>query len=239
MNFTVDTHTHTVASGHAYSTIEEMARAAKQQGLELLCITEHAMAMPGTCHEFYFENTPVIPRFQEGIQLMFGTEANIIDYEGHLDMSEPTLKKMDLVIASLHGPCIEDGTKEQNTAAIIGAMNNPYVNIIGHPDDGRYELDYEAIVLEAKKTNTLIELNNSSLNPKGFRKNTRPNALTYLELCKKHHVYISLGSDAHVNYDVANFTRVKQLLEEINFPEELIVNTSKEKFLSFLSKKRK
>ena len=48
----LDVHTHTIASGHAYNTIYEMARAAAEKGLELLGITEHAPTMPGTCQLF-------------------------------------------------------------------------------------------------------------------------------------------------------------------------------------------
>ena len=55
-------------------------------------------------------------------------------------------KGCDVVIASLHIPCIKPGSIEQNTNALIKAMDNPYVNIIGHPDDSRYPVDYEKLV---------------------------------------------------------------------------------------------
>lgn len=55
MKYVLDVHTHTLASGHAYNTIREMAMAASEKGLELLGITEHGVAMPGTCNGFYFE----------------------------------------------------------------------------------------------------------------------------------------------------------------------------------------
>ena len=51
MKNVLDVHTHTLASGHAYNTIMEMAKAASEKGMELLGITEHAPAMPGTCSE--------------------------------------------------------------------------------------------------------------------------------------------------------------------------------------------
>ena len=57
----LDSHTHTLASGHAYNTIMEMAKAAVDQKLELLAVTDHAMAMPGTCHSFYFMNLRSLP----------------------------------------------------------------------------------------------------------------------------------------------------------------------------------
>lgn len=237
MRFEVDTHTHTIASGHAYNTIMEMVAAAKEKDLKLLCITEHAMTMPGTCHQFYFENLRVVPRNINGLDLLLGTEANIIDYNGNLDMDENLLKQMDIVIASLHCPCIKPSNIEDITNALIGAMKNPYVNIIGHPDDGRFPVDYEALVKTAKEYHVLLELNNNSLNPSGFRQNTRPNDVTMLKLCKEYQVPITLGSDAHVFTDIANYRYALEVIKEVDFPEELIANTSKEKFLTLLNRK--
>ena len=78
MKFTLDLHTHTVASGHAYSTVQEMAKAAADKGLKLLGITEHAQGIPGTCDEIYFHNMRIIPRKMYGIDLMFGSEIDHI-----------------------------------------------------------------------------------------------------------------------------------------------------------------
>ncbi len=52
----LDAHTHTVASGHAYSSLQEMAKAASDMGLEVLGITEHGPSVPGTCPTLYFKN---------------------------------------------------------------------------------------------------------------------------------------------------------------------------------------
>ncbi len=238
MKFVVDTHTHTLASGHAYNTMMEMATAAKDKGLELLCITEHSMAMPGTCDSIYFKNLHVVPRNINGMNLLLGTEANIMDYTGKLDMKDNLLKRMDIVIAGLHIPCINPGTMEENTTALIGAIKNPYVNIIAHCDDGRYPVDYELLVKAAKEYDVLLELNNNSLNPNGFRTNTKENDITMLNLCKEYGVTISLGTDAHVFSDVGNFKFVTEVLKEVNFPEELIANTSTDKFLKLLGRKR-
>ena len=196
------------------------------------------MAMPGTCHPFYFENLRVLPRNINGLDLLFGTEANIIDHHGNLDMGESLLKQMDIVIASLHMPCIKPGTKEENTNALIEAMKNPYVGIIGHPDDGRFPVDYEALVKAAKENQVLLELNNNSLNPSGFRSNARPNDLAMLKLCKEYQVPISLGSDAHVFSDIANYKYALELLKEVDFPQELISNVTTERFLKLLRRKQ-
>lgn len=156
MRFIVDTHSHTLASGHAYSTITEMAEAAAQKGLQALAITEHAPEMPGTCGLFYFQNLDVVPRNIKGIQLLMGAEVNIMDSEGSVDLPESTCKDLDIVVASIHPPCYGLGHSErENTQAYIKAMQKPYINIIGHPDDGRFPFDHEAVVRAAKETGTL------------------------------------------------------------------------------------
>lgn len=234
MKYILDTHCHTIASGHAYSTLQEMVKSAADKGLELIAITDHAPAMPGSTYIFYFNNLVVVPSELYGVEVLKGVEANIIDYNGNIDMDKYSLSKMDIVIASLHPPCIHVGTIEENTNAIIGAIRNPYINIIGHLDDGRFPVDYEKIVKEAKNNKILLELNNTSLDPKGVRLNSRENAITLLELCKQYEQPIVFGSDAHFFTDVGNFNNAISLIEEINFPKELIVNHSVKELKKYL-----
>ena len=236
MKIVLDTHAHTLASGHAYNTIREMAKAAADKGLEAIALTDHAPDMPGSCHLFYFQNLRVVPRNQCGVKLFLGTEANILDENGSVDLPDSVLAEMDLVIASSHPPCDKGAqTKMDITNAYLAAMENPHIDIIGHPDDGRFMVDYEAIVKKAKETHTLLELNNSSLRPGGFRVNTRENDLEMLRLCKKYEVPISIGSDAHVDVDLAGFDLAMEVLKECEFPEELVVNTSLERLEKILA----
>ena len=65
--FILDTHSHTVASGHAYGTVLEMARAASERGLQLLAITDHAPALEGSCSEIHFRNFKVIDQYLYGV----------------------------------------------------------------------------------------------------------------------------------------------------------------------------
>ena len=205
-NSVLDLHTHTVASGHAYCSLREMAKAASEKGLEVLGITEHAPSMPGTCHKFYFNNLKVVPREMYGIQLLLGSEVNILDAQGTVDLGQHTLSSMDVVIASLHTPCMKPASKLENTEAYLNVMKNPYVNIIGHPDDGRYPVDYEQLAKKAKETGTILEVNNGSLRPGGFRVDTRKNDLKMLEYCKKYKVPVTMGSDAHMDVDLADYS---------------------------------
>lgn len=226
MNIELDVHTHTLASGHAYSSIREMAKEASKKGLKLLGITEHAQGIPGTCSNMYFENLRVVPREMYGVELMLGAEINILDYDGKLSMEDRLIDKLDLRIAGIHKHCYTPGTIEQNTNAVIEAIKNPRIDIISHPDDGSCLLDYDLVVQAAKKYNTLLEINNNSINPINRRINARENSIHMLKLCKKYNLQVILASDAHIDTDVGRFDLVYEVLHEVDFPEELIVNNS-------------
>lgn len=235
MKIVLDTHAHTIASGHAYNTVREMAKMASKKGLQVLALTEHAPEMPGTCHEFYFQNLTVVPREMYGIRLLLGTELNILDEKGTVDLPESTLAKMDIAIASIHPPCYRgDRSLDGVMSAYFHVMENPLIHIVGHPDDGRFPVDYEALVRKSKETGTLLEINNSSMRPGGFRVHAYENDRKMLMECKKYGVPIVLGSDAHVDTDIANYDIAMQLLKECEFPEELVVNTSVEKLRKVL-----
>lgn len=115
----IDAHTHTVASGHAYSSLQEMVRAAADKGLEILGITEHGPSVPGTCPLVYFRNMFVVPRQMYGIRLLMGCEVNILDNQGNLDLNDEYLDRLDIAIAGIHGNCWQGETKEENTKGML------------------------------------------------------------------------------------------------------------------------
>lgn len=226
MKILADLHTHTIASGHAYNTIMEMVHAAALKELPFLGISDHAPSLQGSADDIYFRNLKVIPRELEGVRLLFGCELNIMDYKGTTDLSVKALYLLDYTIASLHNLCIPYGTKEQNTAGILGAMENPYVKIIGHPDDGRFPIDSEAVVKAAGKHKKLLEINNSSLVPGSSRSDAHENDLLLLDYCKKYEVPVIMGSDAHFMTEVANHEYSEAVIREAGFPEDLVANYS-------------
>ena len=132
----LDVHTHTIMSGHAYSTLQEMVAAARQKNLDILGITEHAPGIPGTCNPIYFRNLHVVPRQMGNLRLMLGAELNILDTKGTLDLDEFYYKMLDLRIAGIHLLCWQGGTIEENTDGMIAAIRNPWTQIISHPGDG-------------------------------------------------------------------------------------------------------
>lgn len=230
----IDVHTHTIASGHAFSTMAEMIGAAQEKGLKIFGITEHAPTIEGSGCWLYFKNYWVVPREYDGLRLLLGVELDILDTEGHIDMEEKHYKYMDLRIAGIHSVCWKGGTREENTAGVVAAMHNPWVQIISHPGDGTAELDFEPLVLASKETGTILELNNNSLRPGRGKAKAIDNNRELLRLCMKHHVPVLIGSDAHITFDVANHDCAYDLAEEVGFPNELILNDKPEQFLRSL-----
>lgn len=234
--FKIDAHTHTIVSGHAYNTMDEMINYAEKKGMEMLCITEHGPALPGSAHEFYFSNMHILKKKKTPIPVLFGCEANILDAWGKLDISDFTCERQQIIIASLHTCCYISREKGSCTQALIKACENPHVNILGHIDDGTFPLDYEAVVKAAKETGTIIEMNNSSHNPEGFRKNAKENDYEILKLCKKMNVPICLSSDAHMKEEIGDFSYLIPILKDVKFPKNLIINKDKATFLKALKK---
>ena len=234
MKYILDVHCHSISSGHAYSTITENIKYAQKIGLKLLALTDHAPKMPNACGNLYFLNLNILPKKFEDIEILMGVELNILDETGKIDLPNRILKNLDLKIASLHPPCIEPADEKFNTNAVVNAMKNEMVNIIGHLGDPRYPINIQEIVKAAKETNTLIEINNSSLNPNNSRAGGEKIVLNILEECKKRNVSIVLGSDAHYHTYIGNFDNAITLLEKCDFPEELVVYTSITKLKNFL-----
>lgn len=237
MKFEIDCHCHTVASGHAYSTIKEYAEEAAENGLKLIAITDHGPDMPGSCNMFYFQNLKVIPERLFGVRILKGAEVNIIDYNGKVDIPDEVLKELDFVIASFHHPCIKVQDRELNTKAFIETMKNPYIHVIGHPDDGRIPIDYYEIVKAAKEYGKMLEVNNSSLSPNSFRDNAAQNYKEMLKECKKAGVPVIVNSDSHFHTYVGKFDLAVKVLKDAEFPEELIANISLDRFYNIIGKK--
>src|SRR5699024_3578300 len=129
--------------------------------------------MLGTCGEFYFINLRAIDSdyLKEifVIEVLIVEEVIIIYNNVRININELGMEYLDVLIATMHLPCLKAGTKQENTQAEIAAIQNPNVDILGHSDDGRYPMDYEPIVRAAKQYGKLLEVNNSSLQPNGYR----------------------------------------------------------------------
>lgn len=238
-SFQFDIHTHTIASGHASTaTITDMAKAAASRNLKMLGISDHGPATCGGGKPSYFRSLFYAQKERLGVEMLYGAEANILNNEGKLDLEDSILAKLDYVIASIHKPVKKPGTMEENTAAYIAAMKNPYVRIIGHCDDVKYPVDYLEIVKAAMKYDVLLEINNSSLSPDGYRGDTRFNDLMILNLCRHYHYPVIFASDSHGTKHVGDFTFSLELAQLAGMPDSLIMNYSLKAFKCFLERSR-
>jgi len=233
MDILFDLHTHTVFNDHAYSTVYENICSAKKAGLKGLAITDHAMRIEDSGHYWHFLQMPkIIPDFVDNIRVFSGVEANIINDNGELDMNEELLKRLDVIIASLHDGVYMPADEKALVSAYEALAENSYVDIFGHIDRCTFEYDMSKIIKLAKEHNKLIELNQHSLNTPRYSKN----AVSLAKLCKKYEVSVVVNTDAHFCTQVGDFTIIKKLLEEINFDKNLVVNADYERVLETFNK---
>ena len=230
-----DMHTHTIASGHGTScTIAVMAKKAHEKGLTLLGITDHGPGTLGAGTPSYFRSLAHAPRKRCGIRVCYGVELNITDFSGNLDLEDEILEGLDYAIASMHRPNLRPGGQTANTLAYIQAMKHPAVRMIGHCDDVKYPVDYDELTAAAREYGSVMEINNSSLSPEGYRGDTRANNRMLLEGCLRNRVPVLLSSDSHGTAHIGDFTYARAMVQEMNYPEELILNDKPEQVLKLL-----
>lgn len=233
MRLIADTHMHTTASTHAYSTLQEMVHAAAERNLYAIAVTDHGKDMPGAPGLWYFHNLRIIPRILEGVLVLRGEEADVIDFEGNTDLQPEDLGGLDWVVASMHEVAMRDKrpTVEKTTNAWLKIAENPDVRVIGHSGSELYRYDYETVLRRFAETGKLVELNEATFN---VRSESVFNCVQIMKLCKKFGVPIIVNTDSHFSASVGRFEKSLRLLREIEFPEELVVNASVIRFQNYL-----
>ena len=233
MKIIADTHIHSIATGHAFSTVGENIAQSKKMGLKFMAITDHAYRMFDAVNMNNMLHASFgLPRIVDDVVIMRGVEANIIDYNGNIDVDDHLIKNLDWVIASFHnlGIC-EPSTAQDHTNAYMNIANNPYIDVIGHSGSCDYPYDYEKVIAECHKTNTLIEINEATFRG---RPKSVPNCREIAKLCKKYGTKVVINTDSHFYAYIGKFDNAIAMLEEIDFPEHLIVNSSQERFIEHL-----
>ena len=203
-DLTGDLHVHTMATdGH--NTIEEMARAAQQLGFTYIAITEHSKRLTVT-HGLdekrllqQIEEIDCLNQRLKGITVLKGIEVDILE-DGSLDLPDPILAQLDLVIGAVHSKFHLSRAKQ--TTRILKAMDHPHFSMLAHPS-GRlleqrepYDVDMARIIHQASERGCYLELN------------AHPERLdlldTHCRMAKEAAVLVSINSDAHTIADLAN-----------------------------------
>lgn len=228
-----DLHTHTISSGHAYSTVREICSEAAARGLEMVAITDHGPALPGAPHTFHFANLVAMPRVLSGVKVLRSAECNITGPDGSLDIDGGALVVLDIVHAGLHPLCGYEGhTREENTGAVLNAIRGGLVDVLVHPGNPYYPLDYGTVVAEAASNGVALEVNNSSFTV--VRKGSVENCRAIVLEAKRLGAAICVGSDAHDASCVGVFDKALEIIDGIGLPEEQIVNRDADSVLEFL-----
>ena len=163
-----DLHMHTTETdGH--DDLRAMVRAAREAGHEYIAITDHSqsLAMANGMDEkralAHAARIRALDR-EEGIRVLAGVECDI-RLDGTMDLADDCLAALDIVVASVHSGFNQD--RQQMTDRILRAIDNPHVDVIGHPTGRKilarapYALDLDAITGAAAKHGVALEINSS------------------------------------------------------------------------------
>ncbi len=221
MKLKADYHIHSTYSKnrHGKSSIEEIAERAYKLGLEEIAITDHGPAhwLFGIKRSLINEAKNIVVETRKkypSLKILYGVEANILDYNGTTDIDDEILKHCDIILCGFHlgasfstlndfwnfivnnkaaknNKKLYDKMIEKNTQAVINAMNEYKIDILTHPGD-KMPVDIDKIAQAAEKTNTLLEINNSH-----GHLNTDE-----IVTASKYNVQFVINSDSHIKDNV-------------------------------------
>lgn len=201
-----DIHVHSTWSD-GRMTLEEIARAAAEKGLEYVVICDHSPALPITRGldperlALQGEAIDAVNANGNGAWLLKGIEVDILP-DGTLDLPDSALERLDLVVASVHTSMGQ--SEAEMTARILRAMENPHVDVIGHPTGRRlghrppYAVQMDALIQKAAETGTMLEINAS---PARMDLNA-----DHARMAIDAGVTLVMSSDAHGDHELGNFS---------------------------------
>ncbi len=182
-------HCHSTWSSDGKNSMEEMAQTAKARGYRFMCITDHSHYLRDGRLEAQWKEVEELNALLGRFVIYRGIEVNI-RADGSLDVDDETLAELDWVVASLH-----TSFDRSPTERIVGAMENPHVDCIGHLTGRRLlkrdgaPVDVERVVERAVETGTALEIN------------AQPDRLdmrdTHARLAGEAGVLVPITTDAH------------------------------------------
>ncbi|MBQ9273328.1 MAG: phosphatase [Succinivibrio sp.] len=234
MRYLIDLHTHTIASDHAYSTIHDYIRQAQESGMLMFACTDHGPALADGAHQWHFHNLRVVPRLADGVAILRGAEANILE-DGEIDLDEASLGRLDLIIAGFHPCSPQNSDAKAYTRMLIRLIESGRVDILAHPGNPRFPFDYETVLECALEHQVAVEINaSSSVNT---RMGSHDNCVSIAKIASRLGNIVSLGTDAHISYFLGNFEESLRVIKESGLNEALIINRSPQAVLDFLERR--
>lgn len=242
MRITADYHTHTIYS-HGTGTIKDNVEAAIKKGLKEIAICDHGPGhyMYGAKKEKLFEMRKEIDMLNEeykdrGIKILLGVEANIIGYDGEIDVDNDVIEILDILLVGFHYgvlfnsitdflfmnvinpvskviPLFRDSIIERNTNAVIKAIERYPINMVTHPGD-KVRLNIKKLAEVASKKGVVLEINE------------KHNQLSVenLKIALGTNVNFCISSDAHKPEDVGDVGEAIERVKKANIPVNRIIN---------------
>lgn len=233
--YKLDLHIHTIASGHAANTFDELCTYASQKKMKCIGITDHGPSMEGASHDGYFWLAKRLPKKIGDLNVLFGIEANINDTHGTIDLSDELLEFQDIVIAGLHKrtPYIKqvENNCVNNTKAIIAAIESGKCNIISHPIVEYFDVDIKEITECAISNDVLLELNGQIFEQ--MNQKLLEQYCYMVEIVSKYHGMVILGSDTHYKNQLGDFSTILKYSQILGLNDSIIMNQNIEELRRF------
>jgi putative hydrolase len=218
-----DLHTHTNTSDHGFSTLLENATQANKVGLQAIALTNHGPDIEDGTHRWHYGNMIHLPRIIENVTVLHGMEANILDSNGNLDydaMDETDKAGIELLIASCHGVVYAPKSTDEFLELYTNLCNRGDINILGHICRNNFMSHLDEIIPLANSKGILVELNALSYKDKRYHENN----VKLINACLKHNAKVCINTDTHFCYDIGDFNGMDVYLDEIGYPQELVMN---------------
>jgi putative hydrolase len=244
MKIFADYHTHTIYS-HGKGTIEDNVKAALEKGLEEIAITDHGPnhILFGIKKENFRKIRDEIYRINEKypqIKVLMGVEANLISLEGDIDVPDELMKYLDILLLGYHMgvlpkdfysginlfgkntlgyfvKALRPVIREQNTDAIIKAINKYKIDIITHPG-AKVDIDTKRLAEAVSIKGTALEINSGH----GYITSE------YAKIAKEAGARFVIDSDAHTPARVGDFKRGIDIAEKAGLLIKDIINAKEE-----------
>ena len=229
----VDFHVHSLFSLCGMHTVLELVARARELGMKGFALTDHGRTLGGRLNSVFFERF-VSP--DPAVTVLKGVECNVLDEQGGIDLPEMFLPFIDIVLCGMHANFPQGSSMETCTDSLVAVIvNNPQVDIITHPNDDAYPVDYRKLAEAAARHGVALELNNSKI----LYKRSRPDEVrSILKACREYGCRIAVDSDTHAIGELGDDRSIEPLLRETGFPRELVVNRNAASAFGFIEERR-
>jgi putative hydrolase len=229
----VDFHTHTFYSNCGIHTHLELLAEANRRGIKVMAITDHGPAIHGRVNSVFYD------RFHNpfpAVKLLKGMESNLTEALGAIDVPRNLLKWMDVVLLGIHPNTGANLGKEEYTRRLCAAMKaNPFVDIITHPNDPNFPVDFNKVAACAASFGMALELNNSKTL---LKRTSHEITCALVKACVTEGCQIAIASDTHAITELGRNEAVLPYLSEFSVPENLVVTRNAEAALRFIEDRR-